>query len=105
MNFTYKPDEERQDKCCNSQLCTKCKGIGCCQQSGCVLAPSDIYVLSNNFTREQRIQYLKFRLMQGDLSIDHKMLKDKRCGAYVVCGNPYDRDSISVDRNKLLEGK
>lgn len=105
VNFTYKPDEESKALCCNSRLCTKCKGAGCCQISGCVLAPSDIYVLKHDFTREQRVRYLKIRLMRGDLSIDHKRMKDRQSGAYVIYGDPFNRDNVSVDRNKLLEGK
>lgn len=104
VNFTYQPDEESQMKCCDYQFCAKCKGT-CCQTSGCVLAPSDIYVLKHKFTKEQRIRYLKMRLMHGDLSIDHKCLRDAEMGAYLITGNIFNRDNISVDRNKLLAGK
>lgn len=106
VNFKFIPNEDSEARCDCTDYCKKvCKGRDCCQNAGCVLAPSDIYVLAHEYTREERIRYLKMFLKRGDYSIDHKMLKNKNSGAYVLQGNPYDARSYSVSRKKLLEGE
>ena len=106
VNFILIPGEDSEMRCDCTEYCRKiCKGRDCCQNSGCVLAPSDVYVLEHEFNREERIKAIIMLLKRGDYSIDHKMLKNKRTGALTVSGSPYDRRSYSVDRNKCLDGE
>lgn len=105
-NFILIPDEDSAARCDCSEYCRKvCKGRDCCQNSGCVLAPSDVYVLAHEFTREERIKAIIMLLKRGDYSIDHKMLRNKNSGAFILSGSPFDRRSYSVSRDKLIAGE
>lgn len=105
VNFLLIPDEDSEMRCDCTEYCKKvCKGRDCCQNSGCVLAPSDVYALVHEYTKEERIKLLIHLLKRGDYSIDHKRMKNKEFGAFVLSGNPYERRSYSVDKARLLRG-
>lgn len=104
VNFTIMPDPESEARCCNSAICKECKGYGCCQGSGCALAPSDVYVLAHEFSKKERVKYLINLLKRGDLSIDHKTMRDPEMGAYKVIGSIFNPKNITVSRERLLAG-
>lgn len=105
VNFTIIPEVD-SETCCNcTDYCRNvCKGYGCCENSGCVLSPNDIYVLAHEYSFEDRVRYLKMLLYRGDYSIDHKMLRDTNYGALRVVGNPFEVNGYCVSKNKLERG-
>lgn len=105
VNFTIIPDADSETRCNCTDYCRNvCKGYGCCENSGCVLSPDDIYVFAHEFSFEDRVRYLKLLLARGDYSIDHKRLRDTNYGAFRLIGNPFDKNAYHVSKSKLERG-
>lgn len=76
VNFVIKSLDERKifENC---KMCKICAGVDCCKNCGCAFSPDDIYVLANDFSREERIKYLIAFIKRGNVSIDHHRLSSE----------------------------
>lgn len=104
-NFTRKIDYTIEADCCNSEYCRKCGGEYCCKVCGCAYSPMDFLVFRQEYSKEDRVKYLIWRIRKGDISFDHRRVKNQKTGAFVFTGDPRYRENVTVSKEKLLEGQ
>lgn len=92
----------------NSEMCKYCTpGCRCCESSGCAYSPEDFYVFAHEFSKEDRIKYLKHFIKRGKTSFSHRCLTSKT-GAIDLVNAVHNLDlnlNNYVSLEKLLAGE
>lgn len=102
VNFVIKKELNEEKVFCNSEVCKKCAGEGCCKNCGCAFSPDDFYIFRNPFSEKERFQYLKHFLKRGYASIDHIRLSNRDTGAFMINSSPIFAE---ISLQKLLDGE
>lgn len=92
----------------NCEMCKHCTyGRRCCETCGCAYSPEDFYVFTHDFSKEDRIKYLKHFIKRGKTSFSHRCLTSETGAVDIV--NAIDNFDSDLNRyvslEKLLAGE
>lgn len=107
VNFVIRSLDERRifENCEMCKYCTYERR--CCETCGCAYSPEDFYVFTHDFSREDRVKYLKHFVKRGYTSFAHRILTSET-GAFDII-KAIDNYDINLNNylslEKLLAGE